>query len=174
MIHRASRDALALALRKYVSGHITNDDLDDVDVDWRDRGAVAVKEMAWSLYDDTYVHRVGNDLPRGSEARTAIARWVVFLQSDAEYLWPEYSFLRAVNWPLNILTFGWWEKHKARRWQQFLEAGDFEVWPFCTRRELEKALSCPKFFAGVEPAAQAVAADRPRRAPAERRRYMSP
>lgn len=159
MIHRPSRDALALALRKYVSGQITNDDLDEVEVDWRDRGAVAVKEMAWSLYDDTYVHRVGGDLPRGSEARTAIARWIVFLHSDVEYLWPEYSFLQVVNWPLNILTLGWWEKHKARKWQQFLEAGDFDVWPFCARTELEKAAASLKYFARAE---QAVAADRPK------------
>ncbi|MGZ4963255.1 MAG: hypothetical protein ACXWJB_13830 [Limisphaerales bacterium] len=52
MIHRASRDKLATALRQYVSGRITNDDLDDIDVDWRDRAAVAVKERSWSLYDD--------------------------------------------------------------------------------------------------------------------------
>ena len=159
MIHRPSRDALALALRRYVSGRITNDDLDELVVDWRDRGAVAVKEMAWSLYDDTYVHRAGSDLARGSEARTAIARWIVFLHSDAEYLWPEYSFLQIVNWPLNILTLGWWEKHKAHRWQQFLEAGDFDAWPFCARSELEKAAASPKLFAKAE---QAVAADRPK------------
>lgn len=161
VIHRSSRNALALALRRYVSGRITNDDLDDVDVDWRDRGAVAVKEMAWSLYDDMREHRIGHDLPRGSDARRTIARWIVFLHCDAEYLWPEYSFIQFVNWPLNILTLGWWEKHKARRWQELLEAGDFNAWPFCARRELERAASSPRLFANGRPAEQAVAADRP-------------
>jgi hypothetical protein len=160
MIHRASRDALALALRRYVSGQITNDDLDGVDVDWRDRGAVAVKDMAWSLYDDLHEHRVGNDIPQGSEARRTIARWVVYLHSDTEYLWPEYSFIQIVNWPLNLFTFGWWERHKARRWQQFLEAGDFEAWPFCARSELQKALSSPKLLARSKTAEQAVQPDR--------------
>ena len=45
MVHRESRDDLAIALRQYASRQITNDDLDCVVVDWRDRGAVAVKEM---------------------------------------------------------------------------------------------------------------------------------
>lgn len=57
MIDRASRDRLATALRRYVSGRSTNDDLDRVDVDWRDRGAIAVKDRAWCLYDDTDQHR---------------------------------------------------------------------------------------------------------------------
>ena len=56
MIHRESRDRLAEALRQYVSGRITNDDLDSVDVDWRDRGAIAIQCMAWQLYDDMRTH----------------------------------------------------------------------------------------------------------------------
>ena len=56
MICERSRDRLALALRRYVAGRINNDDLDSVEVDWRDRGAVAVKQMAWNLYDDTNCH----------------------------------------------------------------------------------------------------------------------
>jgi hypothetical protein len=160
MIHRASRDTLALALRRYVSGQITNDELDGVDVDWRDRGAVAVKDMAWSLYDDLHEHRVRNDIPQGSEARRTIARWVVFLHSDTEYLWPEYSFIQIVNWPLNLITFGWWERHMACRWQQFLEAGHFEAWPFCARSELRKAVLSPKLLARSKTAEQAVQPDR--------------
>lgn len=48
MIHRESRDRVALALRRYAVGRIANDDLDDMEVDWRDRGAVAVKQIAGS------------------------------------------------------------------------------------------------------------------------------
>jgi hypothetical protein len=148
MIHRESRDRLAEALRRYVSGHITNDDLDDVEVDWRDRGAVAVKEMAWYLYDDLENHYVENRLPRGSEDRKSVARWIAFLQSDQEYIWPEYSFIEFINWPMNILTLGWWERMKKRRWEQFLEAGDFEVWPFASKEDLSWVLARPKFLSG--------------------------
>ena len=79
MIHRESRDRLAEALRQYVSGRITNDELDDVEIDWRDRGAIAVKEMAWQLYDDMRTHYVEGDLGKCSEGRRTIARWVIFL-----------------------------------------------------------------------------------------------
>lgn len=118
MIDRKSRDALAIALRHYCAGLITNDDLDEVLVDWRDRGAVAVKQMSWQLY------------------------------SDQEYLWPEYSFIQIVNWPMNLLTFGWWETWKKRRWDEFLEAGDFSVWPFCDKAGFEQAKISPRLMAG--------------------------
>jgi hypothetical protein len=146
MIQRESRDRLAEALRHYVSGQITNDDLDDIEVDWRDRGAVAVKEMAWRLYDDTRNHRIEGRLPRGSEGRRIVARWIAFLYTDREYFWPEYSFIQIVNWPMNALTFGWWERMKRRRWEQFLEAGDFNVWPFCRPEELEAIRHHPKLL----------------------------
>jgi len=148
MIHRDSRDRLAESLRRYVSGRITNDDLDDVEVDWRDRGAVAVKEMAWQLYDDLRNHYVEDSLPRGSEDRRTVARWITFLQSDQEYIWPQYSFIETVNSPLNFLTFGWWKKRKERRWEEFCEAGDFGVWPFTKREDLERELARPKFMSG--------------------------
>ena len=60
-----------------------------------------------------------------SEYRGAVARWITFLHSDQEYIWPEYSFIQTVNSPLNFLTFGWGEKRKTRKWEEFLEAGDF-------------------------------------------------
>ena len=148
MIHRESRDRLGIALRRYISGRISNDELDEVDVDWRDRGAVAVKGMAWGLYDDTRHHFVGDyPLPRGSQARRTVARWVAFLHSDAEYIWPEYDLMRIINWPMNILTFGWWERMKRKRWEEFLQAGDFTVWPFCRREHLEAVMAKPRLLA---------------------------
>ena len=129
-----------------MSGQITNDDLDKVTVDWRDRGAVAVKQMAWLLYDDTRQHRIERRLPRGSEERRDVARWIAFLYSDLEYYWPEYSFIQIVNWPMNLLTWGWWERMKKRRWEQFLEAGDFKVWPFCRVDELDRIRRRPRFL----------------------------
>jgi len=150
MIHRESRDLLAQALRHYAAGVITNDDLDSVDVDWRDRGAVAVKEMAWGLYDDTHSHYVDERIPRNSEIRKVMVRWIAFLYSDEEYIWPEYSFIQFLNWPLNVLTLGWWKRMKQRRWEQFLEAGDFEVWPFCRREDLERIRRRPRLLSGSD------------------------
>ena len=146
MIHRESRDRLAETLRHYVSGQITNDDLDDVSVDWRDRGAIAVHQMAWRLYDDNSQHKATGKHYLDRKARRQIARWILFLHSDQEYYWPEYSFIQIINWPLNVLTFGWWERMKKRKWDQFLEAGDFDVWPFCRKEELQKAIENPKLM----------------------------
>lgn len=84
----------------------------------------------------------------GRKGEKTIARWITFLQSDSEYLWPEYSFIQVMNWPLNLLTLGWWGKIKRKRWEQFLEAGDFDAWPFCSREELEMVVSRPKLLSG--------------------------
>jgi len=147
MIHRESRNKLAEALRHYVSGQVTNDDLDEIEVDWRDRGVVAVKEMAWGLYSDLDNHNATSDYYIDKEGRKIISRWISFLYSDQEYIWPEYSFMQIVNWPMNIITFGWWEKMKKKKWEQFLDAGDFEVWPFCSKEELRKVAQNPKLLA---------------------------
>jgi hypothetical protein len=148
MICRQSRDRMALALRRYVAGRMSNDDLDGIDVDWRDRGAVAVKQMAWGLYCDLSKHYATGKHAIPDDGKRIIAMWVVFLHSDSEYLWPEYSFIQIVNWPLNLLTFGWWERRKRRRRKQFREAGDFSVWPFLRASDLAEAVGEPRYFAG--------------------------
>ncbi len=147
MIHRESRDRLAEALRHYVSGQITNDDLDSIEIDWRDRGAKAVQDAAWGLYDDMYTHKATDRHEIPKEGKRIIAQWITFLYSDQEYLWPEYSLLQIFNWPLNLITFGWWERMKKRKWEQFEECGDIDVWPFCSRSELEEVIKKPKLLA---------------------------
>ena len=148
MICRQSRDRLALALRRYVSGRITNDDLDSIQVDWRDRGAVAVKQRAWGLYSDNTQHRAAGKHAITDDGKREIAKWVVFLHSEQEYVWPEYSFIQIVNWPLNLLTFGWWERHKGRRRKDFQEAGEFSAWPFVRMADLNDAAQRPRYLAG--------------------------
>ncbi len=146
MIHRPSRNILAEALRQYVSGRITNDELDDIAIDWRDRGAIAVKEMAWGLYDDMHEHKASGEHYLNKEARHDIARWIIFLHSDQEYIWPEYSFIQIINLPINILTLGWWERKKEKKWQEFQESGDFKAWPFASNEEFEKCKARPKLL----------------------------
>lgn len=146
MIHHPSRRRLALALRRYVAKRITNDQLDEIDVDWRDRGAVAVKEMAWRLYDDLHTHKAVGEYAFTAEGRRMVARWVMFLMSDEEYLWPEYSFIEVSASLASILTFGWWGRVKARKWREFTEAGDFDAWPFISKASEMAAQSKPIFL----------------------------
>lgn len=147
MINRLSRDHLAEALRHYVAGRITNYELDEVDVDWRDRGAGMVQDRAWCLYDDVPQHRATGRHHLSKPARDEIARWILFLHSDLEYIWPEFTFKQVVNWPMNLITFGWWERCKQRRFEEFATAGDFSVWPFVSRTDYERALARPRYLA---------------------------
>ncbi|WP_373034219.1 hypothetical protein [Sulfurovum sp.] len=141
MIDRSSRDKLAEALRQYVSGRITNDVLDDIVIDKRDNGAVAVKSAAWYLYDDLHEHKATDRFYIGKKERKEIARWILFLQSDQEYIWPETSMLDSL---LIILTFGLYKRVVLRRWSQ---VGDASVWPFGSQEELKKSASNPKLLA---------------------------
>lgn len=147
MICRSSRDRLALALRRYAAGRISNDDLDCIDVDWRDRGAVAVQQCAWGLYSDTHQHFATGRHKISSDGKRVVARWIVFLHSNTEYVWPEYSLIQIVNWPLNLLTLGWWERRKSIRRREFEESGDVTAWPFVHRADLDTEARSPRYFA---------------------------
>ena len=150
MVHRPSRAELALALRRYVSRRITNDQLASVQLDWRDRGAVAVSGMAWRLYDDMYSHRaVGRHAITGA-LRRDVSRWIVFLQSDQEYLWPEYNFVEVSPGFSSILTFGWWGRKHRQRWKEFSEAGDLSVWSFIDQQAELAARSTPRYLANSD------------------------
>lgn len=146
MIDRQSRDRLALALRRYVACRITNDDLHAIDVDWRDRGAVAVKGMSWQLYSDNYQHRADREHRLSGNDRRIVARWIIFLHADKEYLWPEFSFYSAKNLFMIILTLGAWRRHQRRLFEEFCAAGDFECWPFISAADFQSALSRPRYL----------------------------
>ena len=142
MIDRTSRDKLAEALRQYVSGRITNDTLDDIEVDKRDHGAVAVKQTAWYLYDDLHEHKAVGNFYIDKKDRKEIARWIVFLQSDEEYIWPKMSILDFI---LSMLTFGLYRKVLQKRWEK---SGDLSSWPFGSKDDLSKSAALPKLLAG--------------------------
>lgn len=142
MIDRTSRDKLAEALRQYASGRITNYAFDDIDVDKRDLGAVEVKHAVWHLYDDLYEHKAVNNFYINKNARKEIARWIVFLQSDKEYIWPKMS---VIDMLLSVLTFGFYGKLLQKQWGKM---GDSDAWPFIDKNELNKVISKPKLLAG--------------------------
>jgi hypothetical protein len=91
MICRESRDRLALALRRYVSCRISNDELHEIPVDARDRGALAVKHAAWMLYSDLKNHFNVGKYELSPQGRREVARLIVFLHSDIEYQYPDWS-----------------------------------------------------------------------------------
>lgn len=138
MIDRTSRDKLAETLRQYVSGRVTNDTLDDLKINNKDHGVEAIKEASWFLYDDLYEHKAVGKNRIEKENRNEVSKWIIFLQSDEEYLWPRPSIFDKT---LLILTFGLYN-------HQNKYDGDKEAWPFYKTDTLKNALQNPKLFAG--------------------------
>lgn len=142
MIDRLSRRRLAVALRRYVAGRISNDAFEDTDVDRRDPAIAAVQGGAWSLYSDMEEHYARGPHAVRGECRRRVARWVLFLRSEREYLWPEYDFYQTASWPrwMEYLSFGYLRRDRERRehlLREFSSAGDIDYWPFISRAEFE-------------------------------------
>lgn len=155
MIHRESRDRLAIALRHFVAGLITNDDLEDVDIDRRDRGAAAVQDISWRLYDDMKCHYAVNEHGIDKQEKRYVTRLIAFLYTDNEYQWPENSFREGelvgfFGAICNFIMLGRANKNSRIRWLEFTEAGDFSVWPFLSRAEFNKAIKNPRLLSGLD------------------------
>lgn len=136
---RNARDLLIVALRRLMARQITNDAFEELmeDVPTTDRVVGEVYDRAWCLCSDQYSHHLDSDLTR--QVRPELARWILFLQTDLEYRWPPdpRGPLFIYNWPLNLLTLGWWERRKARRVAEWERHGDASVWPFLSRQEFD-------------------------------------
>ena len=150
MIDREARKLAALLLRRFAASRLTNDDFESEYPQSKvDPALRAIEERAWALYDDFHTHRLTGRNALTAAGRREVARWVLFLQSDVEYSWPtSYSFMQIYNWPMNLLTLGWWERRKQETFQAFAKSGEFTVWPFRTRTDYEAAVGRPRFLVG--------------------------
>jgi hypothetical protein len=61
---------------------------------------------------------------------------------------PRYDLRIVYNWPLNLLTFGWWERRKQRRFIEWSESGAYKVWPFFSVLEYRRTLASPLCLTG--------------------------
>ncbi|MEA2017662.1 MAG: hypothetical protein U9N59_04370 [Campylobacterota bacterium] len=138
MIDRISRDKLALALRRYVSAKITNDELDDLGLSYQDVAVYELHRDSWYLYDDMTEHKAIGQYRVSKENRTIIARWILFLQSDREFLWIKTSPKTVL---LNILSFGAYFRNDRKK-------GDFNVYPFYKVKDFKKESLNPRFLHG--------------------------
>lgn len=148
MVDRDSRTAFAALLRRLMIGQVTGDEFECAvdELGSSDPGIRAVRTQAWACY--TEGEPVERDFARA--VRLDIARSILFLQSDAEYLWPPYpgGDFPIYNWLFNICTLGWWERRKADRLREWEQHGDFAVWPFHSRSDYEAACARPRFLVG--------------------------
>ena len=145
MIDRAGRAALAVHLRRLASGRLTNAEFDSVRLDRsEDEALVAIGDAGWSLYDDFFVYRLRGRRALNSEALDAVARCILFLDSDLPYEWPaRRPRLMSILWTL--LTFGTWLRKDRRRWEA---SGPYHVWPFYRESDYQRALANPRRLSG--------------------------
>jgi hypothetical protein len=147
MIDREARRQVAELLRHLVSGQITNDEFEDrLPQGSADRGVSEISSEAWYLYSDLWEHRLVGEQRLSPEARTSVARTVLFLQSDREYEWPEWPFgSRFLSALLRLFTLGVFGRGAKARYEK---AGDIGVWPFLRREDYEAALQAPPYLSG--------------------------
>ena|SRR6266487_1500218 len=145
MIDRAGRAALAVHLRRLGSGRLTNAEFDSVRLDRsEDQALVAIGDAGWMLYDDFFVYRLRGRRALSSQTLDAVARCILFLDSDLPYEWPaRRPTLTSIIWTL--LTFGTWLRQDRRRWEA---SGPSHIWPFFREADYARALANPRRLAG--------------------------
>jgi len=145
MIDRAGRDALAVQLRRLASGRVTNAEFDGVRLDRaEDEALVAIGDAGWSLYDDVFVYRLRGRRALKPETLEAVARCVLFLDTNLPYEWPpRRPSIKSICFTL--LTFGRWLKRDRERWQAL---GPYHVWPFYREADYHTALANPRRLTG--------------------------
>ncbi|MHC4447340.1 MAG: DUF1707 domain-containing protein [Planctomycetota bacterium] len=153
MVDRLRRDQVAELLRHFAAGLITNDDFEDrihtiLDdpPNLQDKVLWAVRELAWFFYDDLSTHTLTGKYALTRQERGDFARWILFLYSSQEYKWPEFSFVFPGGLFRNLITFGQCGRRAQR---QFESAGDFGVWPFIRRHDMDTARLRPRLLAGA-------------------------
>ncbi len=145
-IDRTARDLAAQSLRGLISGRLTNDDFEDFFPISRDPAIEAVWSTAWCLYSDMRSYALNGAHALHPATRREALRWLLFLDSDLPYMWPERSHPGMAD-PRDVHKqvsfFG--GRARARR---FFSAGDYAVWPFVSRSDYKRALRHPRRLGG--------------------------
>ena len=145
MVDAEARKIAAEAARHFVSGQITNFDLEDKMPSSNDPAIWAVEDTIWCYYDDFKEHKINDHWSVPAEVKTMMARWVMFLYTNYEYRWPKarYPGIRPIEYGFIGKLFN---KHNKQK--EFLSAGDYSVWPFIDKESYEKAKNNPVLLAG--------------------------
>lgn len=140
MIDRTARSKTVSLLKKFAAGHITNDELADNIPNSQDPVIKAVDDFAWTLYNDLKQHYAKDKHKLSKSEKKNIARCILFLKSDNEYTYPKDKFypLHTFIPLLNLLSLGLFSKFLPRN-SKADEHGDLSVWPFVSRKQLQRA-----------------------------------
>ena len=142
---RDARNKTATLLKRYATGHITNDELADNIPSSDDPAIKAIDDFSWTFYDDLTQHYAKDKHKLSKTEKKHIARCILFLKSNHEYTYPKegsrssYSLLPL----LNLLTLGLFNKLLPRN-SKAEEHGDLSVWPFVSRKQLNQTANLLK------------------------------
>jgi hypothetical protein len=145
MIDRAARKQAAETIRHFVAGQITNEEfIRRFPTSQQDPIIWALDDSVWCLYDDIRTHKLTGQWALPRQFKPEVVRWLMFLYSDQEYLWPKIGkpgFLQRPSWFHRFFKFA------RKRFERF-HAGDYAVWPFLRREEFEDTRRKPYLLGG--------------------------
>ena len=146
MIDRSSRDKTAELLRHLISGQITNFDFEEQLPSSMDAAVKAITSSAWCFYDDFEKHKLKGNKALSKDLKKKLARWIMFLYTDLEYEWPPISApgLRPLNHSLISRLLG-----NPAKERKFMIFGEYEVWPFISKKAFLDATKIPRLLAGT-------------------------
>jgi hypothetical protein len=148
MIHRVARKQAAETLRHFVSGQITNHEfIRRYPHSKRDPVIWALDDTVWCLYDDISTHKLAGEYATTKEFKNQVARWLMFLYSDEEYLWPRIG-RPGFRSSSGSLWWSWVFGFGQSSLKKFMASGDFEVWPFLRREDFERVRKNPVLLTG--------------------------
>jgi hypothetical protein len=137
MIDMASRRQLIQMLMELAEGSLARDRFEAQRPRSKDLAVREVAGQAWLLFEDLRQQTRTGRYRLARDDRRDVERWILFLESEREYRWPALPrWARIIGFVPSILTFGLlWRPY--RFW--FERQGDFRVWPFRDRSELDEA-----------------------------------
>ncbi|MGJ8697980.1 MAG: hypothetical protein ACSHYF_16800 [Verrucomicrobiaceae bacterium] len=141
----------ALLLRCLVAGRLSNDEYEDGLADDFDDGSNRVFfEGGWYLYSDTKEYRLEGRHKLDRESKRQVARWIMFLRSSADYLWPAAPSFLGVRRLLCGLSGGKWFSESIGKYDALMDKGDLAVWPFFDQKQFRSELASPSYFHGQQ------------------------
>ena len=145
MVDRESRDKAAEVLRRFISGQITNFDFEAKMPLSEDEVILAVEDSMWCFYDDFRKHKMKGEWKLPKETVEIMSRWIIFLHTNNEYKWPNFSFAG-----IRPLEHGWLSKLSGKpiKEQAFMQTGAYSVWPFFDMESYNNALQNPRLLSG--------------------------
>ena len=142
-----ARKRAAQVLRDFISGKITNDQFSDTFPISKDAAMGQIFNAVWPYYDDMHEHRLTGTNSLHPVEKREMLRWIVFLDSDLPYVWPERANPQFAQTPSRL---GWMQRlFKRREDSSFQDAGDVSQWPFAHRADIKHALRNPKRLNGA-------------------------